>query len=131
MTSRLTEVIVDCHDLERLADFWCQVLGYVPVNSGDGWLAIAPPGEEASVATWRAVPQPPIMAFVLVPEDRQGKNRIHIDVTPVDVTQADEVQRLIGLGAHPANVGQSDTPWVVMADPEGNEFCVMPDVTDE
>jgi catechol 2,3-dioxygenase-like lactoylglutathione lyase family enzyme len=126
MTSRLTEVIVDCHDLTRLADFWCGVLGYERTSSGDGWLAIAAPGGQPSVAAWRVAAQPPVMAFVLVPEARSTKNRVHVDVTPIDVTQADEVQRLIGLGATPADVGQSDTAWIVMADPEGNEFCVMP-----
>jgi catechol 2,3-dioxygenase-like lactoylglutathione lyase family enzyme len=131
MTSRLTEVIVDCHDMSRLADFWCEVLGYERTSSGDGWLAISAPGEQPSVSTWRVAPQPPVMAFVRVPESRSKKNRVHVDVTPIDVTQADEVQRLIGLGATHSDVGQSGTPWIVMADPEGNEFCVMPDVMGE
>jgi hypothetical protein len=131
MTSRLTEVIVDCHDMTRLADFWCEVLGYEPAGSGDSWLAIGAPGGRPAEATWRQAPQAPVMAFVLVPESRSTKNRLHVDVTPIDVGQADEVQRLIELGATHADVGQSDTPWIVMADPEGNEFCVMPDVTGE
>jgi hypothetical protein len=62
---------------------------------------------------------------------RSTKDRVHVDVTPSDVTQADEVQRLIGLGATHSDVGQSGRPWIVMADPEGNEFCVMPDVMGE
>jgi hypothetical protein len=52
-------------------------------------------------------------------------------LTPIDGSQADEVERLTGLGATLTDVGQSDTPWIVMADPEGNEFCVMPDVIGE
>jgi hypothetical protein len=118
MTSRLTEVIVDCHDLTRLADFWCEVLGYERTSSGDGWLAISAPGGQPSVTSWRQAPQAPVMAFVVVPESRSTKNRVHVDVTPIDGSQADEVERLTGLGATLTDVGQSDTPWIVMADPE-------------
>ena len=71
------------------------------------------------------------MAFVQVPEDKVAKNRVHVDVTPTDRTQADEVDRLLGLGASRVDIGQRDTPWVVLADPEGNEFCVMPEVLGE
>ena len=67
---------------------------------------------------------------MLVPEARVTKNRVHIDITPVDATQADEVGRLMGFGATRADVGQGDESWIVMADPEGNEFCVMTEVTD-
>lgn len=116
MTSRLTDVIVDGHDLEMLADFWCAALGYVRADAGDGWLAIEAPGDAAA----------PNMAFVVVPEERVAKNRVHVDITPTDATQAEEVERLIGLGARHADIGQGETIWVVMADPEGNEFCVMP-----
>jgi hypothetical protein len=120
MTSQLTEVIVDCHDLELEATFWCAVLGYERAHSGDGWLAIAPPGMLPGAES-----RTPAIAFVLVPEDKVVKNRVHLDVTPVDESQLDEVQRLIGLGARRTDIGQRDTSWVVMIDPEGNEFCVM------
>jgi hypothetical protein len=123
MTSRLTEVIIDCHDLEVVADFWSAVLGYERGHSGDGWLAIEAPNRDGSDAAWRAGPLAPVIAFVLVPEEKVVKNRVHIDVTPFDRTQESEV--LIGLGAGLADIGQSDTSWVVMRDPEGNEFCVM------
>jgi catechol 2,3-dioxygenase-like lactoylglutathione lyase family enzyme len=125
MTSRLTEVIIDCHDLEVMADFWSAVLGYERGHSGDGWLAIEAPNRDTSDAAWRAGPLAPVVAFVLVPEGKAAKNRVHIDVTPFDCTQDREVERLIGLGAIRADIGQSDTSWVVMRDPEGNEFCVM------
>jgi hypothetical protein len=73
-----------------------------------------------------AAAQPPALAFVQVPEDKVMKNRVHIDVTPADRSQEDEVDRLVSLGARRVDIGQGATPWVVMADPEGNEFCVMP-----
>ncbi|MPY85727.1 MAG: hypothetical protein GEV00_21070, partial [Actinophytocola sp.] len=59
------------------------------------------------------------------PEDKQVKNRLHIDVNPTDREQADEVARLLALGARHVDVGQGDVSWVVLADPEGNEFCVL------
>ncbi len=126
MTSRLTEVIVDCHDLDRMTDFWCAVLGYEKAASGEGWIAIRWPADELTEEALVAAPQPPAVAFVLVPEAKTTKNRVHIDVTPVGATKEEEVERLTALGALPADVGQRDTPWTVMADPEGNEFCVMP-----
>ena len=60
-----------------------------------------------------------------VPEGKTVKNRLHLDVRPVDGSHEAEVERLIGLGARPADVGQGTRPWVVLADPEGNEFCVL------
>jgi catechol 2,3-dioxygenase-like lactoylglutathione lyase family enzyme len=126
MASRLTEVIVDCHDLDKMVRFWCAVLGYVRVNAGDGWVAIGPPGERREDDLWRASPQPPFVAFVQVPEDKSGKNRVHLDVTPFGCSQSEEVDRLTRLGASETEIGQQGTPWIVMADPEGNEFCVMP-----
>jgi catechol 2,3-dioxygenase-like lactoylglutathione lyase family enzyme len=126
MASRLTEVIVDCHDLATETDFWCAALGYERTNHGDGWIAIRPPGQELSDEALVAGAQPPALAFVEVPEGKDTKNRVHIDVTPIDRGQADEVDRLVLLGASRVDIGQGATPWIVMADPEGNEFCVMP-----
>lgn len=128
MTSRLTEVIIDCHDLDRAAGFWCAVLGYQRGSGGEGWLSIAPwaPDGGPSDHELRTGAVPSIIAFVLVPEEKTVKNRVHVDVTPTDRSQLEEVERLIGLGARRIDIGQGDVPWVVMADPEGNEFCVMP-----
>jgi Glyoxalase-like domain len=61
--------------------------------------------------------------FVKVPDEKVGKNRLHFDLRPAD--QAAQVERLIGLGAKPIDIGQGDVTWVVLADPEGNEFCVL------
>jgi hypothetical protein len=66
------------------------------------------------------------MFFAQVPEDKVAKNRIHFDVSPVDVPQADEVERILALGATRADIGQTgEESWTVLADPEGNEFCVL------
>ncbi len=126
MTSRLTEVIVDCHDLARMTQFWCEVLGYEKTNEGDGWVSIRGAGQEPSDRALAANPQPPAVSFVRVPEGKLAKNRVHIDLTPIDRSQTDEVDRVLSLGATRVDIGQGKTPWIVLADPEGNEFCVMP-----
>lgn len=133
MTSRVTEIIVDCHDIDRLLTFWCAALGYQRGNTGDGWAAIGerPPDQSMSDAELRSRAPAPLVAFVVVPEDKATKNRLHIDLTPIDATRDEEVERLIGLGASHADIGQVDVPWVVLADPEGNEFCVMPGLDEE
>lgn len=125
MASRLTEVIFDCHDLARLSNFWCLALGYEQVSAGDDWIAIRSPGEELTDEMLSDAPQSPALAFVLVSDDKIFKNRVHIDLTPIDCSQEAEVQRLVELGARRIDIGQRDTSWIVMADPEGNEFCVM------
>jgi hypothetical protein len=60
-----------------------------------------------------------------VPEPKTVKNRVHLDVNPSGVDQAEELERLLALGARKVDVGQGDVPWVVLADPEGNEFCLL------
>jgi len=68
------------------------------------------------------------LTFAHVPEAKIVKNRLHLDVSPTDREQDEEVRRLLGLGARHADVGQGpDVSWVVLADPEGNEFCVLAD----
>jgi hypothetical protein len=66
-----------------------------------------------------------VLTFARVPEGKIVKNRLHIDVNPTDREQDDEVRRLLGLGARHAAVGQGEVSWVLLADPEGNEFCVL------
>jgi len=66
-----------------------------------------------------------LLVFDAVPEKKSVKNRIHLDVSPVRCDRDEEVERLIGFGATRADVGQGEQPWVVLADPEGNEFCVL------
>jgi predicted enzyme related to lactoylglutathione lyase len=115
MGCRFTELIVDCQDMGRMADFWSAVLGWERTASDEGAVEIAAPGGGR-----------PTLVFVPVPEQKTLKNRLHIDVSPSGGSdQQREVERLIGLGARPADVGQGEQTWVVLADPEGNEFCVL------
>ena len=69
--------------------------------------------------------------FAAVPEGKTVKNRLHLDLRPVGLSHAVEVERLIGLGARRADIGQGEVPWVVLADPEGNEFCVLGPLGDQ
>ena len=124
MTSKFTELAIDCDDPHGLAQFWCAVLGYeVQEVEEEGYVSIGSP--QVPEGKSRVGPVPPTLAFVHVPEGRTVKNRLHIDVNPTDSDQHDEVRRLLDLGARHADVGQGDVSWVVMADPEGNEFCVL------
>ncbi len=113
MACRFTELIVDSNDPEALARFWGDVLGWEAAQREGVWW-LRPP-----------VAAVPIIAFVRVPEAKSTKNRLHIDVSPTDGTRDEEVERIIALGATRADVGQGDVRWVVLSDPEGNEFCVL------
>jgi hypothetical protein len=124
MTSKFTELAIDCADPGALARFWCSVLGYEVQGEEDDLVTIGSPlvpeGRD------RVGPVPPTLTFVRVPEGKTVKNRLHIDVNATDREQHEEVRRLVELGARPADVGQGDdVSWVVLADPEGNEFCVL------
>jgi len=111
----LREIIVDCNDPRVVADFWGQVLGWA-VQEDDGLLWMSASGK----------PFPDLLlVFVPVPERKSVKNRIHLDVNPVACDQKEEVARIMALGARPVDVGQGESSWVVLADPEGNEFCVL------
>lgn len=118
MVSRITELVIDCVDPERLAQFWSDVLGYVELARDESGIEIGPPGGFGGL-------QPTI---ILSPssDPRRGKLRLHIDVNPVDRDQDAELERLLALGARPADVGQTGgESWHVLADPEGNEFCLL------
>ena len=127
MGSRLTEIVVDCHDPAAQASFWAAVLGYHVVRTGDGQVEIGPWEREPPDHAERALQAPvvPTLVFVAVPEHKTVKNRLHLDVRPVGRSHAAELERLLGLGARRADVGQGEVPWVVLADPEGNEFCLL------
>ncbi|MBW8486009.1 VOC family protein [Actinomadura parmotrematis] len=119
MACRISELVLDCRDPERLAAFWCEVLGYVVLDvDDDGSVEIGPPeGFGGS--------QP---ALVLSPTDdpKAGKLPLHIDVSPTDRDQDAELARLLAAGARPADVGQTgEESWHVLSDPEGNEFCLL------
>ncbi|GAA1459948.1 VOC family protein [Nocardiopsis exhalans] len=126
MASKLTELGVDCADPTALARFWCSVLEYEvhDVDEADGTVTIGPP---RALGGDRPGPVPPVLTFARVPEAKTVKNRLHLDVSPADREQDEEVHRLLELGARYADVGQGTESWVVLVDPEGNEFCVLAD----
>jgi hypothetical protein len=128
MTSRLTEISLDCRDADLLAGFWCAVLDWVVIHREPGLVEIGPAGRDDGelLDAVRTGPVAPTIFLAQVPEGKVAKNRVHYDVSPVDRSQEDEVERLLALGATRADVGQSgEETWVVLADPEGNEFCVL------
>jgi len=122
VTSKFTELAIDCADPGGLARFWCSVLGYEVQDEDDGIVTIGPPTVPEGK---NRGPVPPTLTFAHVPEGKTVKNRLHLDVSPADREQGEEVRRLLDLGARYADVGQGDQSWVVLADPEGNEFCVL------
>ena len=120
MACRISELVLDAADPPRLAAFWCDVLGWSVLDgASDDEVEIGP----ADVGF--GGPQPTIV-FSRSDEARPHKLRLHIDVSPTDRDQAAELERLRAVGAQPADVGQSgDESWHVLADPEGNEFCLL------
>ncbi len=120
MPTRLVHLVVGAADPPGLAAFWAAALG---------WEVAAAEADEAVV--WPAgFDYPGIAAlplvFVPAPEPKTSKNRVHLDLASASAQdQADAVRRLRDLGATPADIGQGDVPWVVLADPEGNELCVL------
>ncbi len=118
MSLRVQCLCVDTQDPDRLARFWAEVLGWRRTYEEPDEVVLEPPAgsPEDGVA--------PDLLFLRVPEDKAGKNRLHLDLRPQD--QAAEVARLEDLGARRVSVGQGeDVTWVVLADPDGNEFCVL------
>ena len=119
MACRITELVLDAHDPDLLARFWCTVLGYVELDRVDGSIEIGPP--EAGFGG----PQPTIV-FDRTDEPKSGKLRLHIDVNATDRDQEAELNRLLAAGARRADIGQTgNESWHVLADPEGNEFCLL------
>jgi hypothetical protein len=128
MASRLTEISLDCHDPDRLADFWTAALDWVVLDREPALVEIGPAGRDdgALLDAVRTGPVAPTMFLAQVAEDKVVKNRLHLDLSPIDRSRDEEVDRLLALGATHADVGQSgEESWVVLADPEGNEFCVL------
>lgn len=112
-------IAIDCHEPQALARFWSEALGYTVLDDDDDEVLIVPPA-----------PTPgPRFLFLKVPEGKIVKNRIHLDLRSDD--QEAEVERLIAMGAETADIGQGEVSWVVLADPEGNEFCILSDLNDE
>jgi catechol 2,3-dioxygenase-like lactoylglutathione lyase family enzyme len=118
MACRLTEIVVDCRDPEALAAFWSAVLGYRELSREDGAIEIGPEEGFGGPA--------PTLVFSSSTDVAPGKLSWHVDVNPTDRDQDAELQRLLALGARPADIGQTgEESWHVLADPEGNEFCLL------
>jgi predicted enzyme related to lactoylglutathione lyase len=112
MTLVWEQVVVDSREPRRLGRWWAEALG---------WEITYDTADEVEIR--RHADAVPGLLFVAVRDTKSGKNRLHIDLRPDD--QADEVDRLLLLGAERVDVGQADVSWVVLTDPEGNEFCVL------
>jgi len=120
MPIRLVHLVVDSADPSRIARFWTAALGWEIADEEPGEVGIEPAGYEYPG------PEAVTLAFIPVPEPKKAKNRVHLDLATESVEdQRAEVERLLALGAARAGIGQGDVPWVVLADPEGNEFCVL------
>ena len=112
MSLEWEQVVVDAKDPVALGRWWADALGWVVLNDSPEEFEIRPAADRL-----------PGLIFAPVPEAKESKNRLHLDFRPDD--QQAEVDRFLRAGARPADVGQGEVPWVVLADPEGNEFCVL------
>lgn len=106
------QTTVDARDPQSLGRWWVDALGWVVVDDSPDVFEIRPDAQTL-----------PGLLFVRVDEPKAGKNRLHIDLRPDD--QQDEVSRLLALGAQRIDIGQGEVGWIVLADPEGNAFCVL------
>ena len=115
MALRLHHIVVDAHDLPALARFWAQALGWRVLSEREQEVVIGP-DETAPVG----------MCFMPVSDVKIVKNRVHLDLTTGGDDRGAEIERLLALGARRVDIGQKGTEsWTVLADPEGNEFCVV------
>ena len=119
MSLAFETLAIDCADPQRLAAFWCAALGYARQEGDD-------PNEIAIVPTDGRGQH---LLFLRVPDRKTTKNRLHLALRPDD--QDAEVARLLALGATRTDIGQGQQTWVVLADPEGNEFCILRALTPE
>ena len=115
MSSRIAVIAIDAGQPRPVANFWCAVLGWRVVEEDNDGVSIAAPDGSG-----------PSIDVCAVPEGKAVKNRLHLDLGADGVTPAEELERLLALGARRADVGQNpDVSWVVLTDPEGNEFCLL------
>jgi predicted enzyme related to lactoylglutathione lyase len=110
---KLSEVVIDCHDCDSLAKFWAAVLGGTPVRESAEWVAVKMADGSTTVS------------FQQVPEVKVGKNRVHLDVLVTDLEHG--AAQCVELGATQMTNRQADPigDFIVLRDPEGNEFCVV------
>jgi predicted enzyme related to lactoylglutathione lyase len=115
MPLRLHHIVFDAHDLPGLARFWAEVLRWRVLSEREREVVIGP--DEAA---------PVGICFMPVTDEKRVKNRLHLDLTSEVEDRADEIERILTLGARRVDIGQTgEESWVVLADPEGNEFCVV------
>ena len=115
MPVRLHHIVIDAHDLPKLARFWTQALGWKVLSEREREIVIGT-DENAPVG----------ICFMPVTDQKIVKNRVHLDITTEAQDRDQEIDRLLGLGAQRADIGQTGKEsWTVLADPEGNEFCVI------
>ncbi|WP_432893515.1 VOC family protein [Kribbella sp. CA-245084] len=120
MATRLVQAVIKARDNSALGRFWAETLGWKVTGDKPEETNLEPEGV--------TYPDPSAVVVDLIPgaQPKTVKNRVHIDLATTSATrQAELVERLQELGATPADIGQGDVPWTVLADPEGNEFCVL------
>jgi predicted enzyme related to lactoylglutathione lyase len=115
MANRITSLCIDCTDAELLSRFWTAVLDWQITERDDYGIRIQESPESRFAIDLCTVPDGP----------KRSKNRLHLDLNATDRDQAGELDRLLALGAQPVDVGQGEVSWHVLADPEGNEFCLL------
>jgi predicted enzyme related to lactoylglutathione lyase len=116
MANRITSLCIDSTDPRLLAGFWTQVLDWQVTEDDEEGVRIQPAAGAREAIDFLRVPDAP----------QTGKNRLHLDLNATDRDQAAELERLLALGARPVDIGQGpDVSWHVLADPEGNEFCLL------
>src|ERR1700752_1396308 len=127
MSLRWYSIVVDCLDVKSQGHWWASVLGWEIAYEADDEVVVAPPHLLDSSREIPRAERGPDLVFVPAAGAKTVKNRLHIDLAPAPGDdQAAEVRRLESLGAHRVDVGQDDdASWVVLSDPEGNEFCVL------
>ena len=127
MSVRWYSLVIDCRDVAAQSAWWATALGWPVGYEAPDEVVLVPPHALTKGDSIPVEEQGPALTFVPVPEGKQVKNRLHIDLAPrADDDHEAEVERLLAMGATRADVGQSESDrWVVLADPEGNEFCVL------
>ncbi|MBX9245124.1 VOC family protein [Actinotalea ferrariae] len=124
---RWYSVVVEAQDHRALAAWWAEALGWDTAVATDDEVVLIPPWAEQLGPTLEFVQVPPGLVFVPVEHAKSGKNRLHLDLAPHTSQEREaEIARLVALGARRIDVGQGDdATWEVLADPDGNEFCVL------
>jgi hypothetical protein len=120
MVSRVSHTTIDCHNAFELSEWWKPVIGYTDLPDDPN-----SPGDEECMIIEPATGHR--LLFIEVPDDKAVKNRIHLDLAPTDRRRDEEIERVLALGARQVDDQRlpDGTGWMVLADPEGNEFCIL------